>query len=238
MDLPVNKIICGDCLEVMKDWPDNCVNLVLTDPPYGQRIDKMNFVTSGAKRIGKARRNDYRTQGDWDFQRPSVEAFRLMQRISYKQAIFGGQYFADMLPASRCWYVWDKRTADKYNNNFADCELVWTSIDAPSRIIRHIWSGFLRGADNRTEPRFHPTQKPVKVMARLIKDLTNVGNIVVDCYCGVGATCVAAKLLGRRYIGIDISPEYCKIAEERLKAVETGVPVKEARAGQMALFER
>ena len=40
MDLPINKIICGDCLEVMKEWPDNCVDMLLTDPPYGVTQNK------------------------------------------------------------------------------------------------------------------------------------------------------------------------------------------------------
>ena len=54
---------------------------------------------------------------------------------------------------------------------------------------------------------------------------------------GSGTTCVAAKMLSRRYIGIDISEEYCQIARQRLEAVDTGVPVKEQRQGQMPLFE-
>jgi len=61
-------------------------------------------------------------------------------------------------------------------------------------------------------------------------------NIILDPFCGSGTTCVAAKKLGRRYIGIDISPEYCEIARSRLEAVDTGVPAKEARKGQGALF--
>ena len=60
--------------------------------------------------------------------------------------------------------------------------------------------------------------------------------MVVDPLCGSGTTCVAAKMLGRNYIGIDISEEYCQIARDRLKALDTGVPVAEAKAGQMGLF--
>ena len=83
----------------------------------------------------------------------------------------------------------------------------------------------------------HPATFPERVPTFFIESFTEKDSVVLDCCNGVGSTCVAAKMLGRRYIGIDISPEYCKIAEERLRAVDTGVPVKEARAGQKALFE-
>lgn len=83
----------------------------------------------------------------------------------------------------------------------------------------------------------HPTQKPVALMEYLIKTYTNEGELVLDFTCGSGTTCKAAENTSRNYIGIDISPEYCQIARERLESVESGVPVKEARKGQMGLFK-
>ena len=80
----------------------------------------------------------------------------------------------------------------------------------------------------------HPTQKPLRLMREL---LSVGGDTILDIYCGTGTACVAAKILGRRYIGIDISEEYCEIARMRIKAAETGVPVKEQKKGQKALFE-
>ena len=83
----------------------------------------------------------------------------------------------------------------------------------------------------------HPAPFPVILPKNCILLTTKSNNIVLDPFCGSGTTCVAAKMLGRNYIGIDISPEYCEIARMRLKAIETGVPVKEQKAGQKALFE-
>jgi DNA modification methylase len=82
----------------------------------------------------------------------------------------------------------------------------------------------------------HPTQKPLELASHFIGLHSEPGDIVLDPFCGHGWACIAAKMLGRKYIGIDISPEYCEIARERLRAVDTGVPVKETRSGQRALW--
>ena len=73
-------------------------------------------------------------------------------------------------------------------------------------------------------------------MLYLVATHSNLDSLILDPFCGSGTTCVAAKMLGRRYIGIDISEEYCQIARQRLEAVDTGVPVKEQKMGQKALF--
>ena len=98
---------------------------------------------------------------------------------------------------------------------------------APWYII--VWRGVLQAE------RKHPAEKPRNLVGRLAQK--HDANIILDPFCGSGTTCVTAKKLGRRYIGIDISPEYCEIARERIRSLDTGVPVKEARKGQRALFE-
>ena len=83
------------------------------------------------------------------------------------------------------------------------------------------------------ESRKHPAEKPLELVSYILQ---KHDGLILDPFCGSGTTCVAAKMLGRRYIGIDISEEYCEIARKRLEAVETGVPVSEQKSGQMALF--
>jgi len=82
----------------------------------------------------------------------------------------------------------------------------------------------------------HPAQKPLEIIRDIIAWCSDVGEVVFDPYCGSGGTLYAAAELGRRYIGIDISEKYCEIARMRLKAVDTGVPVKEQLKGQGSLF--
>ncbi len=115
--MQVNQIITGDCLEVMKNWPDNCVDLVLTDPPYGIGAS-CGFGRS--LRLSKTI-----VKGNWDNEIPPKECFDNILRLSLNQIIWGGNYFADYLYATRCFLVWDKINAGR---DFADCEMAWTSL--------------------------------------------------------------------------------------------------------------
>ena len=233
MELPINQIICGDCLEVMKDWPDKCVDLVLTDPPYG--IEEARKKNQTRSVLAKSKAYPIET---WDDKPPTEQAFDLIRRISKQQIIFGANHFSNKLPQSPCWIVWDK---DNGNNDFADCELAWTSFASAVRYFKWRWHGMIQecGAGNtkQKEIRYHRNQKPVGLIKKIIQRYCCEQDIILDCYSGSGSICVAIKEMGLGYIGIDISEEYCEIARMRLKAVDTGVSVAEQKKGQMSLLE-
>ena len=200
------KIICGDCLEVMKQIPDNSVDLVLTDPPYCIGLEKMNLGYSITKHHNR----------DWDKQEFSKEMLKEIMRVSKKQIIFGANNFSDILPKSRCWLIWDKRLTDKNRDDYSDCEIAWTNFDKPSRIFRCLWHGFLADKEISEKNRVHPTQKPLKLFKEILTMFSNKDMLILDCFLGSGTTAVACKQLGRKCIGIEISKEYCDIAKKRL----------------------
>ena len=221
MTLPINQIICGDCLEVMRGWPDNCVDLVLTDPPYG-----MNFVSN--YRLVKYNK----IVGDNQFPVWIFEEFKRIAKRAYY--IFCRWDNLGSFPKPKSVLAWVKNNwsmGDLSHEHGRQWEAICFYAQSEHKFIKRI-PDVIKG--DRTGNELHPTQKPLSVMSQIIK--ANVGNIILDPFCGSGTTCVAAKMLGRSYIGIDISDEYCQIARERLRAVDTGVPVKEARAGQIGLF--
>jgi site-specific DNA-methyltransferase (adenine-specific) len=228
-ELPINQIICGDCLEVMKDWPDGCVDLVLTDPPYGIGEDGQKKRTNKARPCYEVRRITPKYENIFQDNRIAKTYFELMFRLSQNQIIFGGNYYATFLPPSMGWIFWDKMFEKQ---DFSDGELAFTSFARALQKYRISSKAGTRGGIDRV----HPTQKPLQLMEWIVKDFSQPTHIICDPFCGSGTTCVAAKKLGRRYIGIDISPEYCDIARKRLEAVDTGVPVKEAKKGQMPLW--
>ena len=224
----INTVVCGDCLEVMAEMPDGCVDLVLTDPPYGIGEDGAKNHTREC--LAKSR---YYPPAGWDKEPPSQAHFDEMRRVGLEQIVFGANHFAHRLPESSCWIVWDK---DNGATDFADCELAWASYRKAVRRFRWKSQGMLQEPGYPKEQRVHPTQKPLPLMLWILRRFGQGTSIILDPFCGSGTTCVAAKMLGRNYIGIDISSDYVAIARKRLEAVDTGVPVKERDAGQLPLF--
>lgn len=217
--MDMNIIICDDCLKVMQSFPDKSIDLLITDPPYGEKIGKQGFTNSKhpMDHGGLAKRTLYRTHDlTWDNFTPTQEYFDEMIRISKNQIIFGGNFFTPFLPPSRGWIVWDKKVLEKFSNDFADCELAWTSFNKPIRAIRWIWHGMIQQDMKNKEKRFHPTQKPVGMLVKIIEKYAQPNDIIFDPFVGVGSVPLAAIKTGHKYVGIDISPEYCEIAKQRI----------------------
>lgn len=210
----INKIIQGDCLEVMKKISDNSIDCVIADPPYGIGVDVKMKKTANTK-YGKAAalKKDY-GHTDWDNKTPDKEVFDEIIRISKNQIIFGGNYFTDKLPQSDKWLVWDKKSDD---NNFSDCELIYTSFKGAIKVFRFLWKGMMQENMKQKEYRHHPTQKPIPLMQWIIRNYTKENDLILDPFAGSGSTCVAAQNLHRRFIGIELEEKYCEIARDRLK---------------------
>jgi site-specific DNA-methyltransferase (adenine-specific) len=226
LELPIGEIVCGDCLEVMKGWPDKCVDAIVCDPPYGLSYDKdakRKAGYQGPRQLGQ--RKDYGVSA-WDDAPMNDGQIAEIHRVGQNQVVFGGNYVADRLPASSCWLVWDK---DNGENDFADCELAWTSFKSATRIIKWRWQGMLQEPGFPKDLREHPTQKPLGVMRWIIEKYSKPGDLILDPFCGSGTTCVAAEQLGRRYIGIEISEDYCKIARRRVQEAKDQYALLEQR---------
>lgn len=198
----------GDCLEYMRGMADKLVDAVITDPPYG--ISVGNFPNN-AERWNAPPKVDVVVM-DWDKNRVA-EFIPLATGVSKHQVIFGGNYYADLLPASRGWIVWDKKTS----GNFSACELAWTSHDKALAKYEYLWNGFRK---EHPEQRYHPTQKPLALMLWVMENYTDEGDTIFDPFMGSGTTGVAAVQLGRNFIGAEINPDYYAIAQRRIKQAQ------------------
>lgn len=198
-----------DCLEGMKQLPDNSVDLIVTDPPYGIGCDK-GFTAN----LGSSPKTTKIYNDTWDNDTPTKEIFDEMLRIGKTVIIFGGNYFIDKLPFKKSWLVWDKIGDMKQFDFLSDCELMWTNLD---RNITKKYIVIQKGFIAEEKERFHPTQKPVKLIRMIISDFSKENDIILDPFMGSGTTAVACKQLNRKFIGFEISEEYCKIANKRLE---------------------
>ena len=208
----INKVIRGDCLEVMKGIPDGAVDLVVTDPPYGMDMNPDNSRFSGGNNISRAKRGHgvnkrERVIGD---DRP----FDPTPLLRFpKSVIFGFNHFPEKLPAGAC-LVWIKRNDDAFGSFLSDAEVAWCSHGRGTFCYRDLSNNGI------TDERAHPTQKPIPLMRWVISKYSHPDDIILDPFAGSGTTFVAAKQLGRKFIGIEINPDYCKIAEDRLRQEE------------------
>jgi len=201
----------GDCREILPGLSG--VDLLLTDPPYGvsERTDR-----ASKGRCNLARSNDFAAVYGDD------EPFDPAHLLGFSRAVlFGANYYAEKLPPSASWLVWDKldglvteRRLVGFDDN-ADVELAWTNLGGPARIVSHRWKGMVK-ASERGESRVHPTQKPVALMAQIVAWQTEPGDVVLDPYMGSASTLRAAKDLGRKAIGIELEERYCEIAARRM----------------------
>lgn len=209
---PGITIYYGDCREILPHLPK--VDLVLTDPPYGIQ---MAAGFGGGRSFGGKHRSERgggimtRQYDDtWDDVRPGEETFRMILARAERSIIFGGNYFADLLPVSTHWLVWDKLQTMP---TFSDCELAWTNVDRKSvkkKVVE--WNGLL----GKERERFHPTQKPVELMIWCIEQYSKAGDLILDPYGGSGTTALASKSTGRRCITIEAEEKYCKVMVGRL----------------------
>jgi site-specific DNA-methyltransferase (adenine-specific)/modification methylase len=186
---------------------------VVTDPPYGIGVDKSMHENGGQQYGNAAAPKRHYADTNWDV-KPDKDTIDFVLSLAPVSVVWGGNYFE--LPPTRCVLVWDKENG---GNQFADCELAWTNLDKPVRIIRHMWNGMLRAGREERTP--HPTQKPIGVMVWAVEQTGDNCVVVIDPFSGSGTTLIACERLGRKCRAIEIDPGYVAVALERW-SVATG----------------
>lgn len=199
-----------NCKAGMKEFPDNYFNLAIVDPPYGIRVD-----TRGGKK-GRSKltiAKDYIPFEGEDLEPPDAEYFDELFRVSKNQIIFGANHFISRIPYdSPCWIVWDK---DNGNNDFADCELAWTSFKCSVRRYRYRWQGMIQQNMRDKEYRIHPTQKPVALYEWILNEFTKAGDTILDTHVGSASSLIACRNTGHKFVGFELSEHYFKLSKER-----------------------
>lgn len=259
-ELSVNKIICGDCVEVLKNMPDNSVDLVVTSPPYDE-VRKYNgfsfnlhdtgkelfrvlknggivamVIQDQTKNFGKSL-TSFRTIVDW----VDSIGFKLFETVIYRKHGTEGawwkyrfrvdhEYMPIFIKGERPAYFNKEplKIPSKHggkvmtgSGNRRTDGTTTKTITRPINLTKcrgTIWD-YLNAGDKNPLKRKHPAVFPDKIPFDFIQCFCPNDGIVLDPFVGSGSTVVTAKQLGRKYIGIDISKEYCDLSKERLKTV-------------------
>ena len=206
----MKDFINGDCMDGMKDTPDNFYDLAIVDPPYG--IGEDGGKSESRCNATKVKPSYFVKKG-WDNNTPTTEYFKELQRVSRHQIIWGGNYFLDYLSATSCFIVWDK---DNGTNDFADCELAWCSFKTAVRKFRYRWHGMIQEDMKNKEQRYHPTQKPIQLYKWLLRNYAQTHFKLLSTHVGSASDLIAFEDFGCEYRGYEIDKDYYEAASKRL----------------------
>jgi len=216
----IDRVICGDALEVMRQMPDGCVDAVITDPPFG-----IGYQYNGTKEVADNPK-EY-----WQWLEPRYhEVIRVLRAgglLAMWQAQANFKHFWNWFGDNIHIYCAAKNFVQlrRIPINYAYEPVILRYKDgeplrplSPKRNLDFFVANNAKWvAQTDSLARQHPCPRPIDQMLELI-DNFSLGT-VLDPFCGAGTTLVAAKQLGRHWIGVDISPEYCEIARKRIGAV-------------------
>lgn len=204
--MPSSVVFNEDCVEAMRQMPNNAFDLAVVDPPYGIKYAR------GKHGWGVCENRPSLSDVAWD-NAPSEDYFRELRRVSRHQIVWGGVYFTDKLPPSKCWIVWDKICQTPNKSVFADCELAWTNFTKVCKMFKLRQMGFIH--DTKDARRIHPTQKPTELYRWIFENYAKEGDKILDTHLGSGSSRIAAYDCGLDFVGYEISEEYFCKQEER-----------------------
>jgi site-specific DNA-methyltransferase (adenine-specific) len=187
----------GDCMDVMKTFPDGHFHLAVVDPPYGLG----DRLSDGGGVLEKRAYVQMYREKRWDTA-PTDEYFEELRRVSKHQIVWGGNYFK--LPPTRGIISWDK-VQDM--PTLSAWEMAWTSFDCVARIYR---------GRSQDPNRIHPTQKPVDLYKWVFSKYAKPGQRVLDTHLGSGSIAIAAHYAGVHLTACEIDPDYYEAAKARI----------------------
>jgi DNA modification methylase len=204
-----NTVLHGDCISIMQSLPANSIDFILTDPPYLVRY---------RDREGRSIQND--SNSDWLV--PSfAEAHRVLKQGRFMISFYGWTQVDKFFSAWRSagfrtvgHLVFRKQYASKSRFLKYQHEQAYLLAKGNPQLPEHPIPDVIDMPYSGNK--LHPTQKPVAALKPLIEAFSQKHGLVLDPFCGSGSTLLAAKILNRRYLGIELDAQYHAAAERRL----------------------
>lgn len=223
-----NRIILGNCVDLMQSISDNSVDLIVTDPPY-----KMNHSTGGCTNIGmkdkwrgniKAGNTVMGFDTSIKFSDWLPDVYRVLKDGCHCYIFCNDKNLQELLnEATSVGFresnilVWVKNNACPNRYYMKNCEFILFLYKGRAKPIYDMSSKAAFCCTNiNGKQKLHPTEKPIEMLETFIKNSTDDGGVVLDPFMGSGSTGVACVNTGRKFIGMEIDPKYFEIAERRI----------------------
>lgn len=251
----IGKITCADCLDILKQLPDKCVDLVCTDCPYkiigggcatrtfgnlrqdapkgvlfrgcGRCAKKWETAGQLDENYGNIKSGKMFAHNNIDFADWLPEIYRVLKDNTHCYIMINGRNLAELQKqAEKVGFiyqnllVWEKGNATPNKFYLNACEFILMLRKGGERWINDMGTKTILKVPNKIGDKYHPTEKPVGLMEILIANSINENDIVLEPFAGSGATCIAARNLKRRFIGIEIDGTYCETANKRLEQAQ------------------
>ena len=209
-----HRLMCGDSLNIVnvaQVLANNKPTLFMGDPPYGMRLETDYSAMHG---FGRGRKHEEVAGDHEDFDAKPV---RDIVKAIKEQVWFGADYYAQSLGDTQhtgSWSVWDKRVEESQDGGFGSCfELMWMSQRHKRMIYRFQWAGFFTEGEKRDFD--HPTEKSVRLIAKLVEELSEENDTVLDLFGGGGTTLIACEQMGRTCCMMELEPKYVDLIRKR-----------------------
>lgn len=223
----MNSLYNEDCLNILKNMPDNSVDLIVTDPPYrvisgGNKNEKWKSGWNSSvlsRNDGKIFDHNNIKFSEW-----IPEAFRVLKNDSDFYCMTNVMNVKEIITeAEKAGFklhnilVWEKNNATANRWYMKNCEFTLYFYKGNAKTINNPGSKQVHQFNNILGEKQHPTEKPVELMKFYVENSSNEGDLVLDPFMGVGATGVACNKAGRNFIGIEIDEKYFNIAKHRIE---------------------
>ena len=224
----INTIQLGDCYKLIKDIPDNSIDLILTDPPY--ELDTIGSKNNDISKTFAKCNNQLKNISDGINEEILEQFMRVLKKpniyiwCNKKQILQYLKFFVEKYKCNFDVIVWCKTNPTPLcgGNYLIDKEFcLYFRKNIKLNTTFNTAKTFYVSSKNKGDKNSfsHPTIKPINIIKNFIINSSNKNDVVLDCFCGSGTTCLACKETGRKYIGMEIDEEYYKIAIDRINGI-------------------
>ena len=197
-----SEVFLMDCMEGMKQYPNDYFDLAVVDPPYGLGMGTVSIPSEKNTNSQQKFYKDLKSKR-WDDNTPNKEYFDELKRVSKNQIVWGGNYMAEHLGNTKCIIIWDKMT---YIPTMSQFEFAFCSFNKHPKMVK---------VNSTDIDRMHPTQKPIQLYDWIFGKYSEQGQKILDTHLGSQSSRISANKNKLHFTGFELDPDYFRDGNKR-----------------------